>query len=186
MTPEEREHLYRVREHARCLFTWREVEQAVDRVAGEIRDACRDRDPLLLTVMNGGLVFAGLLLPRLDFPLQCGYVHATRYRGETTGAELDWNVPPCGVEGRHVLLLDDILDVGTTLCALVERCEQQGAASVATAVLVDKRHHRKATPGLRADHTALETEDFYLFGCGMDYREYWRNAPGIYAVVEEE
>lgn len=175
-------HIRAVRENARCLFTLRDVEKAVDGLAAAVSRAYRQRDPLLLTVMNGGVVFAGMLLPRLDFPLQADYVHASRYRGETAGSELQWKVAPSGVEGRHVLILDDILDVGTTLCALVEHCKQQGAASVATAVLVDKRHERKASPGLRADYTALEAGDAYLFGCGMDYREYWRNAPGIFAV----
>ncbi len=51
-------------------------------------------------------------------------------------------------------------------------------------MLVDKVHDRKAQPGLKADYTALEAEDLYLFGMGMDYKGYWRNAPGIFAVEE--
>ncbi len=178
------DHILRVRETARCLYSMEEVEEAVSALARRIAEQYRESNPLLLTVMNGGLVFAGHILPRLDFPLQSDYVHATRYRGQTSGSGLHWTArPPENLAGRHVLILDDILDVGATLCAIVESCRELGAASVATAVLVDKRHDRKVVPGLRADFTALEAEDAYLFGCGMDYRHYWRNAPGIFAVT---
>ena len=83
--------------------------------------------------------------------------------------------------GRDVLIVDDILDVGTTLLSIIDACKAQGAASVKTCVLVDKQHDRKAQPGLKADFTALEAADYYLFGMGMDYKGYWRNAPGIFA-----
>ena len=79
-------------------------------------------------------------------------------------------------------MLDDILDEGVTLAAIADLCRQQGAREVVTAVLVDKKHNRKVTPGFRADFTEIETEDRFLFGYGLDYQGYWRNAPGIYAV----
>jgi hypoxanthine phosphoribosyltransferase len=81
-----------------------------------------------------------------------------------------------------VLLLDDILDEGITLDAIAGYCRQQGATRILMAVLVDKRHDRKVSPGFRADFTGMETEDRFLFGFGLDYKGYWRNAPGIYAV----
>ncbi len=80
----------------------------------------------------------------------------------------------------------NILDVGSTLLSIIEACKAQGAASVKTCVLVDKQHDRKARPGLKADFTALEADDYYLFGMGMDYKGFWRNAPGIYAVRESD
>ena len=86
------------------------------------------------------------------------------------------------MHGRTVLIVDDTLDEGTTLSAIADYCLAQGAEQVLTAVLVDKLHDRKASPGLKADYTGLEVEDRFLFGFGMDYKGYWRNAPGIYAV----
>ena len=68
------------------------------------------------------------------------------------------------------------------LCAIADYCLAHGASEVLTAVLVDKEHDRKARPGLKADFTGLYVEDRFLFGYGMDYKGYWRNAPGIYAV----
>ena len=67
------------------------------------------------------------------------------------------------------------------MAAVVAHCRAQGASSVLTAVLVDKHHERKV-PGIRADFVGLRVEDRYLYGYGMDYRSYLRNAAGIYAV----
>lgn len=179
--------LQRVRQSARCLVSLQEMHAAVDRLAGELSRDYSERNPVLLTVMNGAVVFAGQLLPRLDFLLEIDYLHATRYNNSTAGSDIVWKAKPeTELSGRHVLVLDDILDEGTTLEAIVDYCRGQGAASVATAVLVDKQHDRKARPGLVADYTALWLEDAYLFGAGMDYKGYWRNAPGIYALAEQD
>ncbi len=84
--------------------------------------------------------------------------------------------------GRDVLIIDDILDEGHTLGAIIDFCHHAGAANVHTAVLIDKDHDRKARPDLKADYVGLPCIDRYIFGYGMDYKGYWRNAPGIYAV----
>lgn len=160
-----------------------DVTAAIGRLADEITTQFAGANPVLLCVMNGGLIFAGQLLTRLVFPLEIDYCHATRYGHETAGAGLDWIVRPrLELRSRTVLLLDDILDEGITLAAIADYCRQQGAARVLMAVLVDKRHDRKVSPGFRADFTGMETADRFLFGFGLDYKGYWRNAPGIYAV----
>lgn len=179
------EHMQQVRDHARELYNMGQVDSAITRLASELTSAYSDKSPLLLTVMNGGVVLAGKLVPQLPFPLEMDYLHATRYRGETSGGNIEWIVTPTTpMLGRHIIILDDILDVGSTLVSIIEACKAQGAASVATCVLVDKKHDRKAVPGLKADFTGLVADDAYLFGCGMDYKNYWRNAPGIYAVED--
>jgi len=175
--------LQRVFDEADCLCDEQQVQTAIDRMAQDITERLNRSNPVLFCVMNGGLILTGQLLPRLRFPLQAEYLHATRYRHETTGGILEWKVPPTvDIRGRVVLIVDDILDEGTTLAAIADYCRKQGAAEVLTAVLVDKQHDRKARPDLRGDFTGLEVEDRFLFGYGMDYKGYWRNAPGIYAV----
>lgn len=179
------EQMQRVRDNARELFSMREIDEAISRMAAQLTNAYADKRPIFITIMNGGVVLAGKLAPQLPFPMEMDYLHASRYRGETSGGEIQWIVTPtASLTGRHVVIVDDILDVGSTLLAIVEACKAQGAASVATCVLVDKKHDRKAVPGLKADFTGVEAEDAYLFGCGMDYKEYWRNAPGIFAAEE--
>ena len=168
---------------ADLLVTEAEVGAAISRMAQEITDQLKDANPILICVMNGGLIFTGQLLTKLVFPLEVDYVHATRYGHEISGAGLNWIVKPqLELKGRTVLLLDDILDEGVTLAAIADFCRQQGATDVYMAALVEKLHLRKVTPGMRADFTGIEVGDRFLFGYGLDYKGYWRNAPGIYAV----
>ncbi|ABM62035.1 hypoxanthine-guanine phosphoribosyltransferase [Halorhodospira halophila] len=158
------------------------IDQALDRMAREITQDLGGRNPLILGVMIGGMIPAGRLLPRLDFPLEVDYVHATRYRNELSGEELVWHaLPTTPIEGRDLLVVDDILDEGNTLAGIIDAFRSAGARSVRTAVLVDKRHDRKYQ-GLCADYVGLEVEDRYVFGAGMDCRGLGRNADGIYAI----
>lgn len=167
---------------ADCLFTEAQVEQALDAMAQQITDKLGASNPIVMCVMNGGLVPTGKLVTRLRFPLQMDYLHATRYRNTTSGGDLTWLARPhTDIRGRPVLVVDDILDEGITLAAIMNYCREQGAEAVYSAVLVDKRHERKH--GLQeADFVGLEVEDRYVFGYGMDYKGFLRNAAGIYAV----
>lgn len=175
-----------VYESASCLFTTKEVEAALDRMAINIQQALEDKNPVILCVMIGGLVPLGNLLPRLNFPLEVDYVHATRYRGAIQGGELIWKVKPSvDLRDRTVLVVDDILDCGVTLAAILAEIKSMGAREVYCAVLVDK-HRARAENGLaNADFVGLYADDHYIFGYGMDYNEYLRNAPGIFVVAPE-
>lgn len=175
------DHIRQVRAEADLVYTQEQAEAALDRLAEQITANYSQSNPLVACVMNGGLIVAGCLLSRLDFPLEQDYLHATRYRGNTKGGELSWVAKPQhSLKNRHVLIVDDILDEGYTLAAIVDYCMQVGVQSVETVVLVEKKHDRKQ--GIQADYVGLQTEDRYLFGYGMDYKGYLRNAPGIFAV----
>jgi hypoxanthine phosphoribosyltransferase len=177
----------RVHADAELLHDAAAVEAALARMAGEIAARLAERTPLVLTVPMGGIVPTGLLLPRLDFPLELDYCHASRYRGQTSGADLTWvRRPPEAVRGRSCLLIDDVLDEGLTLAALVAACQAAGAKEVLTAVLVEKRLARKPGGLAHADFVGLLADDRYLYGLGMDYKHFLRNAPGIYAVRRPE
>lgn len=180
MTPEE---AAAALSQAECLYDQIQIELALDRMAVKISDDLARANPITLCVMNGGLIMAGHLLTRLNFPLQVDYLHVTRYRSQLRGGVLVWNrEPELSLEGRAVLVIDDILDEGHTLAAVLEYCRSKGAERVAAAVLVDKRHARKH-PGAHADYLGLHVDDRYVFGFGMDYRGYLRNLPAIYAAA---
>lgn len=180
------EYIKEVYEKSTCLYTREEVDAALDRMAKEIHEKLEDKNPLLLCVMIGGVVTLGHLLTRLDFPLEVDYVHATRYRGELSGGDIHWKMrPPASVAGRTVLVVDDILDGGVTLAIIIDELKAMGAKEVYTAVLVDK-HVKRVENGVSfVDFVGLKVEDNYVFGYGLDYREYLRNAPGIYEVAPE-
>lgn len=174
----------KLRAESQCLFSAQQVDEAIARMAKQISSVLSDSDPLLLCIMNGGLILTGKLATLLDFPLQIDYLHATRYRGETRGAELNWLAYPRErIKGRDILLVDDILDEGNTLAAVKAYCIEQGAKSVYTAVLADKKHTRRL-PGISADCAGLQLEDKFVFGSGLDYKGYLRNVAGIYAIDE--
>ena len=165
------------------------LEAAIDRMAGEIAPEYADdaRAPLYITVMHGGLLYAASLameLGALGIDLEFDYLHATRYRGQTSGSGLAWlHRPATAMQGRRVLLADDILDEGHTLLAVKRWCEDQGAADVRVAVLAVKVHDRRVE-GIEADHVGVEVPDRYVFGYGMDFHEQGRNLPAIYALGE--
>lgn len=171
----------KVWQEAECLFDQDEVEETIKVMATDITLQLKERNPLLITVMNGAVVLAGKLLTHLQFPLEHDYIHVSRYRGKTSGDKLHWLVKPqTSLAGRDILILDDILDEGPTLKGIIQYCHEMGAAHVYSAVLVQKMHERNV--GVEADFVGVETPDRYLFGYGMDYKEYLRNAAGIYAV----
>jgi hypoxanthine phosphoribosyltransferase len=167
---------------AERLYTMEEIGSVCDRLAQSINADLGDDELTVLCIMNGGLVATGLLLPRLRMPLRVDYLHATRYRERTSGEELHWRVEPANdLAGRRVLVIDDILDEGYTLAAIMDFCDAQGARSVDAAVLVQKVHERGVRPPVA--YIGLTVPDRYVFGAGMDYKGYWRNAPGIFAVA---
>lgn len=159
------------------------VQTALDRMAHDISARLADRNPLVITVLNGGLVFAGQLLPRLLFALEITYVHVRRYGRETKGGELVWIAGPQeSVSGRTVLLLDDILDEGETLLAIRSRLYELGATEVLLAAFAVKI--RKELPRVMADFTGIRVPDRFVFGFGMDVGGRWRNLPSIRALAE--
>ena len=179
----------RVLDQAELIYDAAQISAALDQLAQNITERLAampapEQPVIVVSVMNGGLVLSGHLLTRFTFPLQVDFIHATRYRNKTSGGELEWKVEPHqSIQGRTLIVLDDILDEGYTLQAIVDYCKQQGAAEVISAVLVEKKHDRR-TPDVHCDFIGLQVEDRYVFGFGMDYKGYHRNLNGIYAVAE--
>ena len=168
------------------LANMSEVTAASDKMAKTISQELKFSFPIIVAVMNGGLLPLGLILTKLDFPLETDYIHPTRYNDSTAGGELQWiRKPPESFSGRTILLVDDVLDKGTTLQQTIEECEKIGTKKIYTAVLVSK--DVKDRKGLKkTNFSGLTMPDQYLFGCGMDYKRRLRNAPGIFAVSENK
>jgi hypoxanthine phosphoribosyltransferase len=176
-----------VAKRATCLHSKEAVDGALDKMASEIHAELEHSNPVLLVVMVGGCIPAGHLLTRLDFPMEVDYVHASRYNSGLRGGEVHWRAEPkTQLKDRTVIILDDILDGGLTLSAIVEYCEVQEAKEIYTAVLVDKECNREPGGVAHANFTGLTVENRYVYGFGLDYKEYLRNAPGIYAVAAED
>lgn len=167
---------------ADLLFDRNALESVIADMGRRIDAALDGERAVFLTVMNGALIFAGHLALAIRTDLEFDYVHATRYRGATSGSELHWlREPAADMQGRTVLLVDDILDEGHTLKAVRDDCLARGARRVLIVSLCTKDHDR-LVEGVAADFNGVQLPDRYVFGFGMDYYEQGRNLPGIYAL----
>ncbi len=177
MSPED---AWKVLNEADLVADANSVRSAISRIAAELTSRFRDKHPLLLIVMNGGVFFAGQLLPLLRFPLELDYVHATRYGAATSGGELVWKArPEHDLKNRCVLVIDDVLDEGKTLAAIRGHVLEAQASSCHLVVLTEK-DTGKVKPA-RADYVGLTLPNRFVFGCGLDISGAWRNLPEIYA-----
>jgi hypoxanthine phosphoribosyltransferase len=170
-------------QRATLIFSKQEIDIALDKLAKDISNRFAESDPVFLCVVVGGIVPLGNLLLRLDFPLEVDYIHVTRYSGKTFGEEIVWKaMPTVSLKDRIVVIVDDILDGGLTLSAIVDYCKEQKVKEAYTAVLLDKQKPREKGGIEKADFHGLVVDDRYVFGYGLDYKGYLRNANGIYAI----
>ena len=174
-----------VMDRATCLIDESSLNQILDQLAEQMGASLKDKHPLLLCVMRGGMMVTSELTKRLPFKMQVDYLHATRYQGQMQGAQLEWkHKPGISLKDRVVVLVDDILDGGVTLAEIKAFCEAQGAKQVQTAVLLDKKAMRHPKGLKVADFVGIEIENHFVFGFGLDYYEHYRNLPAIYQVDE--
>lgn len=177
-------HLENVLRHSECLISASEINAAYDRLAAALNLHYAGLNPIVMVVMNGGLIPAGQLLTRLSFFHRMDYLHATRYRDNIGGKELQWKMRPSShITGEHILLIDDIFDEGITLKAIYEDIQTHNPASLCTCTLINKLHDRKVKD-FSIDFIGTDVADRYIYGCGMDYHGYLRHLPGIYALKE--
>ena len=159
-------------------------EQALQHMAQDITRDLGETYPLVLAVMGGAVVFTGKLLPLLKFPLDFDYIHITRYGDRLQGGEFEWLREPYEVAGRDVLVLDDILDEGHTMKAIVAEIMARGANSCHSAVFANKVLPKNKA--ITADYVGLDVPNRFVFGFGMDAKKLWRNLDGIYAMSEPD
>jgi len=176
---------WRILDTAEQICSAEAVSEAVGRLARDISARLKDRNPLVLSVMRGSVIFAGQLLPQLGFPLEFDYLDVTRYGDATRGGAISWRVDSkTEVRGRTVLVVDDILDEGHTLKAIRERLLAAGAQKVYIAVFADKE--TGSPKPVAADFVGIKLPSRYVFGFGMDVNGAWRNLPAIYALKDGE
>jgi hypoxanthine phosphoribosyltransferase len=167
----------------RVLFSESEIRSRIDELAEELTRAYDGRDFTVVSVLKGSCVFASDLIRRIPIPLELAFVAASSYRDGTQSGALDV-VFPAGneIQGRDVLLVDDILDTGRTLHALRDELRARGAREVKTCVFLDKPA-RRAVP-LSADFRGFEVEDLFVVGYGLDFAGRYRNLPYVGALRE--
>ena len=170
---------------ARVLLTQEQIEARVRDLAGEIRQDYAGKTPLLVGVLKGSIVFLSDLIRNLDMPLEVDLLCASSYGEGTTSSGQMQLVKDVSADlgGRHVLLVEDIIDTGLTLSRLAETLRSRGPASVEACCLLSKPARREVE--LEVRYTGFEIPDEFVVGYGLDYAEAFRNLPYV-AVLKRE
>lgn len=170
----------------RTLLTESQIRDRVAELGRQIGADYRDRPLTMAGVLTGSLVFLADLTRQLTIPHRIGVLQASSYRGATTSpGSLHVNVELVpDLEGRHVLLVDDILDTGHTLSVLMDEIKRLGPRSVATAVLLRKIGRQSVT--FEPTYVGFEIPDVFVVGYGLDYNDELRHLPYLAGLDEED
>jgi hypoxanthine phosphoribosyltransferase len=167
----------------RVLIPREEVASVVDRLAAQISGDYRDRNPLLIGILKGSFVFMADLARRLDFPLEIDFVRLCSYGGaETSGRVRVEQGMRSQARGRHVLVVEDIVDTGITMAFLLDYLQKKKPASLKLCSLLDKPSRRRAP--VTIDYLGMAVPDKFIVGYGLDFAEEYRNLPDI-CVLED-
>lgn len=170
----------------KTLLSREELNQGVARMAGEIGECYQDGQLTIVSVLTGSMVLVADLIRMLDLPMRLGVIEASSYRGATTTrGELVVNAKPMlDIQGRDVLLVDDIFDTGHTLVKVMEKMREFGPASVRSAVLL-RKHGRQEVDAV-PDFVAFDIPDEFVVGYGLDYEDLYRNLPYLAALEDSD
>ena len=169
----------------RLLFSQQEITSAVDRLASEISRDYQGKIPVLIGVLKGVFVFMADLVRPLDLPLEIEFVRLSSYdSGRQTSGEVKMVQDlTCPIEGRDVLVVEDIIDTGLTVAFLLEYLQKQDPESLRLCALLDKPSRRETQ--VKIDYLGLTVPDEFLVGYGLDYDQQYRNLPDIWALEDQ-
>jgi hypoxanthine phosphoribosyltransferase len=169
----------------RVLFDEATIHRRLDELAVKISHDYRDRELTVVAVLNGSVILIADLLRRIPLPLKLDCLSVASYHGglEPRGDLVFRQVSLPDVAGRHVLIVDDILDSGCTLALIREKLESAGPLSVRICVLLEKKRTRRHA--VEPDYVGFEIADEFVVGYGLDYMERYRNLPCIGVLRKE-
>ncbi|HZX46607.1 MAG TPA: hypoxanthine phosphoribosyltransferase [Clostridia bacterium] len=170
----------------RVLIDQKSIQEKVKELAADISRDYRDKKLVIVGVLKGAVVFLGDLVKNIDVPLILDFIAVSSYGNttETSGVVRILKDLDNSIEGMDVLIVEDIIDSGLTLCYLKENLKSRGANSIKICALLDKPYRRKAD--VKVDYKGFEIEDEFVVGYGLDFAERFRNLPEICVLKPEE
>ena len=166
------------------LFTREEIYKRVSEIGAQITEDFRDKDPVFVGVLKGCFIFMADLMRCVNIKCSMDFMAVSSYKGTTSTGAVSINKDLSEtIEGRHVILVEDILDSGVTLNYLKNYLLVRKPASITIATLMDKPSRRKAD--IYADYSCFEVPDAFVVGYGLDYNQRYRNLPYIGILKEE-
>lgn len=167
----------------KILFSRETIQKRVSELGKELSEEYRDKDLLVISLLRGSFVFAADLVREMDIKLEIDFLTTASYGNEETfsGQVKFLSKLRSKVEGRNVLIVDDIIDTGNTMKAVVEKLKEENPKSIKTCVVLDKPSRREVE--IDPDYVAFEIPDVFIVGYGLNYGDYCRNVPYIYTYL---
>lgn len=162
----------------RILYTEEQIRDRVGELGRQISDDYRDKELVLISILKGGILFLADLTRAITIPHAFDLMGASSYKGRSsTGKVIITKDTELDLQGKHILLVEDILDTGHTLSVIIELLKIQDPASVEICCLLNKNRERKLAVPLK--YTGFEIPDEFVVGYGLDYNEHFRNIAAI-------
>jgi hypoxanthine phosphoribosyltransferase len=160
------------------IYNNKQIIKAIVNIATSINADFKDKNPLLLCVLNGAIVFFANLLTRLNIDCEIDSASVTRYGNKSKGGKVVWQLyPQKEIKNKDIIIVDDVLDEAITALELIKYCKQKQAKSIKTVFLFDKN---KKT--LIPDYAGLTVPDKFIVGFGLDKNEKYRNLNSLYHI----
>lgn len=168
----------------RILITEEQLKRRVSELGKQLAEDYADKKPLMLCILKGSSVFYTDLIRAMNIPLECDFIAVSSYGNKTKSSgevrmikDLDKSI-----EGKHVVIVEDIVDSGYTISYLKKILASRAPASVKICSLLDKKERREVN--VTPDYTGFEIADYFVVGYGLDYNEFYRNLPEIGVLKE--
>ena len=160
-----------------------EILEGIKRLAQKVKQDLKDKDPILICVLNGAFMFASDLIKQLDFPCELAFIRLKSYEGtKSVGKVKEIFGLIEEIENRNVLILEDIIDTGHTMHGLLENLNKRKPASLRIATLLFKPGALQLA--IKPDYVAIEIPNNFIVGYGLDYKGHGRNLKNIYKICE--
>jgi len=159
-----------------------QVAAAVEKLAGLINRDYKDKELVFVGVLKGSFIFMADLVRHLEIPVKIEFVRASSYgSGMSSKGAVELGDMDLEIQGRDVIVVEDIIDTGQTLAAIIARMKTKGPSSLRVCTLLDKPSRRMT--GYRPDYIGIEVEDVFLVGYGLDHAENHRHLKGLYKIT---
>lgn len=163
----------------RVLLTEEQIQEKVKQLAATLMEEYQDKDPVFIGVLKGVVVFFGDMIKAFDAPCQIDFMWVSSYQGTVSShMEVKRDIS-ADIEGRHVVILEDIFDTGNSLDFVCKHLLAKKPASLKICTLLDKPERRNPAVTLQADYVGFTIPNVFAVGYGLDYNEHYRNLPFV-------
>ena len=164
----------------KILLSEQQIQTRIQELGEVLTKEYADKNPVIIGVLKGVVVFYADMIRRIQVPCQMDFMWISSYAGtDSTGKMLVRQDVSADIEGRHVLILEDIFDTGNSLEFTVNHLKKQNPASIKSCTLLDKPERRRAGVTLKADYVGFTIPNAFVVGYGLDYNEKYRNLPYV-------